>query len=123
MRIRELLEGKDFDDSEFVTPSDKGRELNFDLAEDLMHFMHNDDDIYRRLLYPKIAVCLDHTEAKKSINPKIFKSAVEESYKLYIRKFPIRELPDEIDSELCEQVCDKMRDEFDEHISDGKYKD
>jgi hypothetical protein len=48
MRITELLEGKVFDDMNFVKQSGDKKEINFDLIEDLIHFMHNDDKLYRR---------------------------------------------------------------------------
>ena len=38
-------------------PNDTGRvddELTFDLAEDLIYFMHNNDDFYRKNFFPVI---------------------------------------------------------------------
>lgn len=121
MRIRELLEGKTFKDLDFVTPTENGRELNFDLAEDLMHFMNHDDNIYRRVVYPKVAECIDGLKANRKTKATIFRSAVEECYKQYIKKFPIRELPEQIEEDICEQVCEKMHEELCQHIADGKY--
>jgi len=123
MRIKELLEGAHFDSEEYIDKKGDKREINFDLAEDLMHFMHNDDDAYRRHLYPKIAHCLETLKGKKSTSKNVFKPAVESSYKMYIKKFPIRELSDKLDEKLCEKICDKLHEEFKEHMSDGKYKD
>ena len=123
MRIQELLEGKKFDDLEFVTKENGKRSINFDLAEDLIHFMNQDDDVYRRHTYPAIANCLDKMSGKSKPNTKMFEPAVKESYKIYTRKYPIRDLPDEIDSKMCEQVCTKIHEEVLKHISDGKYKE
>jgi hypothetical protein len=123
MRIQELLEGKKFDDLEFVTKENGKRSINFDLAEDLIHFMNQDDDVYRRHTYPAIANCLDKMSRKGKPDNKIFEPAVKESYKIYTRKYPIRELPSEMDSKMCEQVCTKIHEEVLKHISDGKYKE
>jgi hypothetical protein len=123
MRIQELLEGKKFDDLDFVTKENGKRSINFDLAEDLIHFMNQDDDVYRRHTYPAIANCLDKISGKSKPNTKMFEPAVKESYKIYTRKYPIRELPDEIDSKMCEQVCSKFQEEVLKHNSDGKYKE
>jgi len=123
MRIQELLEGKKFDDLDFVTKENGKRSINFDLVEDLIHFMNQDDDVYRRHTYPAIANCLDKMSGKSKPNTTVFEPAVKESYKLYTRKYPIRELPDEIDSKMCEQVCSKIHEEVLKHISDGKYKE
>jgi hypothetical protein len=59
---------------------------------------------------------------KHKPDTKMFEPAVKESYKIYTRKYPIRELPTEIDSKMCEQVCSKIHEEVLKHISDGKYK-
>ena len=121
MRITELLEGKNIDDfSEFVEQDkDKGG-INYDLAEDLVHFMNEDDEIYRRHIYPIIAKVL---KTKESLSPSIFAPAVKESYKAYLKKFPIRELPDELDGKNLKETCTKMQEELAKHMSDGKYKD
>ena len=122
MRIGELLEGKFFKDEDFVTKSEKGREINYDLIEDLIHFMNNDDNAYRRHLYPSIARCIDIIERKKRPAVSIFKSAVEECYQKYSNEFPIRELPNRIDEKTCTEVCEKLRETVCKDIADGKYK-
>lgn len=123
MRIRELLEGKNFKDLDFVKQDADKREINYDLAEDLVYFMQNDDDVYRRHVYPSIARCLDTIRAKKPVNPSIFKTAVLDSYKRYTKEYPIRELPVELDQKLCKETCTKMLDEIQKNFKDGKYKD
>jgi exoribonuclease II len=123
MRIRELLEGKKFNDLEFIKQDEEGTGINYDLIEDLAFFMHNDDDVYRRHLFPKVAQCIEGLKAKKQFSPMIFKSAVEESYKNYLKKFPIRQLPTSLDEELCSEVCKKLHDDFRKDYDDGKYKD
>ena len=124
MRIRELLEAKKFDETDFVFQSGNNkRELNFDLIEDLIHFMNEDDDIYRRHTYPAIAKCIDKVSAKTKPSISIFEPAVKECYKLYSKKFPIRELPEELDDNMCKEVCSKLHETVVQHITDGKYKD
>jgi hypothetical protein len=123
MRIRELFEGKFFKDDDFVTKTETGREINYDLAEDLVHFLNHDDHVYRRHTFPGIAKCIDISERKKKPSAKIFKSAVEEGYKKYIKEFPIRELPDQLDEKTLEEVCNKLREVVCQDIKDGKYKD
>jgi hypothetical protein len=122
MRIRELLEGKFFKDEDFVTKTEAGREINYDIVEDLVHFLNHDDNVYRRHTFPSIAKCIDIKERKKKPAANIFKAAVEEGYQKYIKEFPIRELPQHISEEMCQAVCDKMREEICKDIDDGKYK-
>ena len=121
MRICELLEGKFFKDEDFVSKTEAGREINYDLSDDLIHFMNHDDSAYRRHLYPSIAKCIDITERKKKPAASIFKKAVEECYKQYTHNFPIRELPEDIEQELCDSVCEKLRDSVCKDIAEGKY--
>jgi hypothetical protein len=46
-----------------------------------------------------------------------------ESYKTYVKKFPIRELTDELEEELCNKVCLKMKEDLMKQYQEGKYKD
>lgn len=123
MRIRELLESKHFKDEEFVTPTENGREINFDLAEDLIYFMNHDDDVYRRHVFPSIAKCIDRFNENQPTKAGMFRPAVEQSYRIYAKKYPIRELPESLDEEMCKEICTKIHEEFKQHIADGKYKD
>jgi hypothetical protein len=123
MRIRELFERKNFKDDDFVSPKEGGREINFDLVDDLIHYMNHDDSVYRRHVFPVIAKCIDMCEQKRKPKPSIFKSAVEECYSKYIKEYPIRELPESIDSETCTEVCDKICEIVCADIKDGKYGD
>jgi hypothetical protein len=123
MRIRELLEGKKFNDLDFVNQDEDGTNINYDLVEDLSFFMHNDDNTYRQSVFPSIMKCLDNRKNKKDIKHSIFSQAVEESYKTYIKKFPIRQLPNSLDEEVKEEICKKLHDDFCRDYDDGKYKD
>jgi hypothetical protein len=123
MRIRELLEGKKFNDLDFVTKDQDGESINYDLIEDLTFFMNNDDDAYRRHLYPSLAKCLDQLKSKKNTTPSFFESAVENSYNDYCKKYPIRQLPSSIEKEMFEEICKKLHDDVCKDYEDGKYKD
>lgn len=123
MRITELLESKQLEEMEWVRKEGDKSVIDFDLPSDLIFFMNNDDDTYRRHVYPKIHKCIESHNAKRKTTPSLFADAVKESYKNYIRKFPIRELPNELDEKLIKETCDKMHEEVCQHISDGKYKD
>ena len=123
MRIQELLEGKYFNDLDFVKQSEEGRDINFDLKEDLVYFMNNDDNAYRRHVHPAIVSCLDGIKKNKKNQASIFEPVVKECYKMYAHQFPIRELPDELDEEMCKEVCDAIYEELCQHAEEGKYKD
>ena len=124
MRIRELLEGKNFKDSDWIDHNEDGEtSLNYDLAEDLVFFMNNNDDVYRRHVYPSVAKCIDSLGSSQEIDPSIFKLAVGESYKSYVKEFPIRRLPSDIEDEVLEEACKKLHEEICKDYEEGKYKD
>lgn len=125
MRIRELLESKDYKDLDamFKPEGDEDDGIGYDLLEDLTFFMNNDDDAYRRHLYPALVKCIHLVNSKQKTNPSLFHEAVKESYKEYLKKFPKRELPDELDEKMFKEACEKLHEEIRDHITDGKYKD
>lgn len=119
MRIKDLFENKYQDFKEFVDPK-KG--LLFDLAEDLIYFMNNDDDTYRRHVYPSVSNCLNKIKSNKKVDPLIFKAPASESYKNYRAQYPIRELPDELDEKTLNEVCHKYYEEICKHVEEDKFK-
>ena len=121
MRIEELFENTNFDETEYIDKAEG--KIDYDLAEDLAFYMNNDDDVYRRSVYPAIVKCLEASKQKKSFKPSAFKLAVKECYKSYANKFPIRSLPTDIDEELCNEVCEKLYNEVQEAISEKKLED
>lgn len=123
MRISELLESNLFNELSFLKPANDGRELAFDLVDDLQFFMNDNDEVYRRLVHPVITKCSNRIEKKRNTHADMFKPAVQKSYEIYIKQFPIKELPDEIPDKLCNEICTQIHDEVCEHISSGKYKD
>ena len=123
MRIRELLENKDFNDLEFVKKNGHSEELDYDLVEDLIHYMNEDDDAYRRHIYPVVSKCINSMKANRKTDSSVFKNAVAECYKTYIKKFPIRQLQDNLEDDLLRETCKKMYEETCKHFEEGKYKD
>lgn len=123
MRITELLEGKQFNDLDFIKKDGDKSTIDFDLVEDLMFFMNNDDDTYRRHVYPAVADCIECIENNRSTKPSMFKDAVTKSYQNYIKKYPVRDLPDNLEGELFEETCKKFYEEVCTQHSNGKHKD
>ena len=123
MLIRELFENTKFDELNYVKYTDDGREIDFDIIDDLIFFMNNDDDVYRKYTIPLIATCKTLLSNKKKITARVFKPAVITCYKLYAKQFPIRELPDELEKDTLMQLCKKLYMDLKDEIQSGKYKD
>ena len=124
MRIKELLEGRgDELLNKFVKSKigGGGNEVDYDLHEDVAYFMNTNDDVYRKHTRPIIGNMLTLIKTNKETSPRMFAPAVHHSYREYVKEYPIRELPDELDSEMCKVVCNILHTQVKKHISDGEY--
>jgi hypothetical protein len=121
MRITDLLENAHFKSEEFVKQTDDGTELNFDLVDDLVFFLNNDDDAYRRYLLPAVHKFIDKQNAGEDLKCTIFKTAVADGYKRYTTEYPMRELPNDIDKKTWKAACKKLFDDVSKDMEDGHY--
>ena len=121
MRITDLLENAHFKSEEFVKQTDDGNEIDFDLTEDLVFFLNNDDDAYRRHLLPAVHKFIDIQKAGKEPKYNIFKTAVADGYKRYTQQYPMRELPDDIDTKTWKAACKQLFDQLSKDMKDGHY--
>lgn len=122
MRINELLESVDIDlDRKEQNSTDNGED--FDLAEDLVFFLNNDDDTYRRHTHPAITKCIHKIKANENSHPSIFRVAALRGYKDYINKFNLNKLPDVLEEKVCDEVCRKMYEDTCKHVEEGRYED
>lgn len=117
MRINELFESSD-QFKEFVDPESESG-LAYDLAEDVVFFMNNDDDTYRQHVFPSVIEFLEMMKHNQKTSPAMFKNAAINSYKNYYSKFPIRELPVELNGQLAEAVCKKFYEELCRYHTEG----
>jgi hypothetical protein len=121
MRITDLLENAHFKSEEFIKQTDDGNEIDYDLVDDLIFYLNNDDDVYRRCLLPAVHKFIDLQKNDKDLKYTIFKSAVANGYKEYIKQYPIRELPSTIDTKVWRGVCKKLFDNISKDMEDGQY--
>jgi hypothetical protein len=121
MRINELCESLEFDlDKPEKDPNDP-HGLGFDLKDDLMFFMHHDDNAYRKHTFPAIMACKDRLDAGKDADVALFDKAVKECYNQYVDKFNIKQLPLEPDQKLLDEMCKHLLDDETQKIKDGHY--
>ncbi len=106
MRIRELFEVKKFKENEYVDIGD--HKINYDLVDDMVCFMNNDDGVYRKNLYPIIS----NFKKGDSNNAQKLKPAVIDAYETYVEKYPIKKLPSTLNNETCKKICEKFYDEI-----------
>jgi hypothetical protein len=115
MKITELLES-------FPHKVDtKKDQLPYDLAEDLMFFMRNDENFYRKHYYPHIAKIKEQVKKGRKLSSNVFMPMVQHAFECYTDKFPIRGLPESLEDDLCEEICSKLRTEEVQHINNDIY--
>lgn len=104
MLIKELFENAE--DKNHNGINDK---LEFDLADDLFFFINNDDNTYRRDVYPSI---MKFKQNKGNADKTLFGDTVTKAYETYCKKYPIKELPRELPAEIHEQVCSMLMNDL-----------
>ena len=121
MRINELCESVGAELDKDIEHQDR-HGLGFNLADDLLFFMHHDDDAYRRHTYPAIMKAYDSHKAEKPTDMALFSAAVHEAYEKYRTKFQdIRELPESLDDDTVREICEHMHEHETQKIQDGHY--
>ena len=87
------------------------KEPDFDLADDLMFFMRNDPEYYKREFFPlssKIKMALKKGQA---LTPSIFKNAVKSAYSKYRTQFSLDNLPSSLEIDTLSEICKKLYSE------------
>ena len=97
-------------------------EYTFDLAEDLIYFMHNNDDFYRKNFFPVIRLCKKNFDQGNNFSHRVFKPVVEKAYSMYQKEFPLRELRDSLEQDMIEEVCKKIHEAEMLNMREGNYK-
>lgn len=95
--------------------------LEFDLKDDLVYYMNNDGQFYRRQYYPFLLSFKKAVDAKKSITPAAFESLVRQGYEEYTKKFPHPLIKKDIDEDFCKEMCESLYERELAHIEKGIY--
>lgn len=120
----EKLVGKMHDNDATIShkPDHKSdHEYTFDLSEDLEFFMHNNDDFYRRHFFPTLKICKAKFDNGAGFSHRLFKPVIVKAYETYKKEFPIRELPDNLDDELCEKMARRIYETELGNFEEGQY--
>lgn len=93
---------------ELFSQNDSKKELDFDLADDLIFFMQNDHEFYRTEVFPVLSKLQKYYKLGKDTSPIMFKNLVLRAYNTYKAKFPIDELEDTLTMEQVKEICNKL---------------
>ena len=100
---------------------DLKKDLGFDLKDDLICFMRNDPDFYRKNYFPIATKFKDFINSGRSVTPRAFESMVKHAYECYNNKFQVEGLDKELTKEMCEEVCNEIHRSELNFIKDGMY--
>jgi hypothetical protein len=105
----------------FGSEKDKEKDLGYDLKDDVIFFMNNDPEFYRKRYFPTMLRFDKYCKEGKSINPRAFKSLVDEAYAIYQNKFPVEGLEHKLKQEMCEEICEAIHEQEVKNSKNGVY--
>lgn len=92
----------------FDSDKEKKKDLGFDLKDDLMFFMNNDPEFYRKKYFPAMLKFDKYCKEGKEIGPRGFTPLVKYAYECYQNRFPVEGLERDISEEMCEAICKEI---------------
>jgi hypothetical protein len=102
--------------------SEPSNELDWDIVEDLVIFMKNDPDFYRRNVYPCMVDVQETVRHGGKFNKKSMLPIVEKAINEYIKKFDIKKRPEDLMNSSQKMECiSKMLNDEKENFRKGTY--
>ena len=100
---------------------EESKDLGYDLKDDMMFFMNNDPDFYRKEYFPTMLKFKKYCKENKKVRPVAFQKMVEKAYSIYKEKFPVEGLEESLDKETCESLCNYIHETETKNIQEGHY--
>ena len=98
--------------------------FDFDVVDDVVVFMRNDPQFYRKSLFPAVSKIADmHRDGSKIDQNKCLGDVVERALESYCKKFNIADMPDQVfNNDDRQRIIDRIFSEEMEEIKKGEYK-
>ena len=99
-----------------------GDQLPYDVVEDLKIYMTQDNDFYRKHLFPRMGEVQAAVQKGGKYNKKMLLPAVEAAIPMYLKKFDIKKRTEDFmtDEQKMECISSILKDEMD-NFREGKY--
>lgn len=94
----------------------------FDLNDDLIFFINNDPEFYRKDYYPFIRKFKNHCARDKEVSPSAFVPIVKKAFGHYQNTFPVQGLESKLAADDLQQICEKLHGQEMEHYHNEKKK-
>lgn len=96
--------------------------LGYDLMDDLMFFMNNEPEFYRKRYFPTMLKFDKFCKKGRSISPRGFEPLVKEAYEIYRNKFSqVEGLENKLSEEICEKLCLHIHEQETKNCEEGMY--
>lgn len=117
VKINEI---SDLELNQFSTPEDG--KLSWDVVEDLMVYMRNEPDFYRRKVYPSFINIQETVKNGGRFNKRKLIPLIDEAIESYLKKYEIKKRPEDLmnDAEKMECINKLLKDEA-ENFRKGFY--
>lgn len=89
---------------------------DFDLVDDLIHYINNDPEFYRTRFYPVVHKFEKKIKNGEEMAHTYFSNIVKQAYSRYIDKFELIDFPEDIDADTLDDVCKKIKKQHLESI-------
>lgn len=100
-----------------------GNELPYDVVEDLCIYMNNDQNFYRKNLYPELLNVQREIDSSGRYNKKQMLPIIDEAIKQYLEKFEIPKKADNLLTKEEKMLCaTKILTAQKELLKNGEYK-
>jgi hypothetical protein len=103
---------------ELFNPNMKREE--FDLHDDLIFFMRNDPQFYRKELLPFQQKFTRHCDSGRSVSSKAFEPIVKRAFDRYKDMFPVEGMEDTLTKRDIQEICEKLQGEEINHYHEEK---
>jgi hypothetical protein len=101
--------------------TDNKNDLGYDLMDDLVFFMNNDPEFYRKRYYPTMLKFNKFCKSHRRVAPRGFMNLVSEAYEVYRNKFQVEGLNAKLDKEMCEKICKHIHEQETKNCKEGMY--
>jgi hypothetical protein len=89
---------------------------NFDLIDDLVFFINNDTEFYRKSYFPVESKFINSYKNNKTISAKFFIPIVKKAYSIYKDQYDVHGLPSELSIDNLKEICLKLKQQEIEDI-------
>jgi hypothetical protein len=96
--------------------------LDFDLQDDLIFFMNNDPDFYRKEFHPFLTKYNRHCDAGRQVSPKAFFPIVKKAYEEYQSKFQVEKLDADLSEDTLTGICEVLNGQCMQNYQEEKKK-